>query len=92
MLSCPRVSIFNASRHHSPIFRDIQAHKAPQVLNLWRQLLQLIMVQPELLQRWQIAQVAGQVLDFIVAQIQPLQFGQSTDGFWQRLQQVLAQL
>lgn len=77
---------------HSPILGDIQADETVQILYFGRQLLQLVVIEPELLQRRQIAQVAGQVLNLVIAQVQALQFRQAADRLGQRLQQVLSQL
>lgn len=52
------------------IFWHIKANKIAQISNFRRQPLQLIVIQPKLLQRWQTSEVWWKFLDLIVTQIQ----------------------
>lgn len=77
---------------HSLVLGHVQAHELRQLPDVGRQPLQLVVIEPQLLQGGQPTEVDGQHLDLVVAQIEALQFGQLADGGGQCAQQVLAQL
>ena len=52
----------------------------------------LIMVQPQLGERRQAADVRGQLLDLVVAEIEPLEFGEAGEALRKVSNEVLSQL
>ena len=51
----------------------------------------LVMVQPELLERGQAADVRGQLLDFVVAEVEPLEFGETGEALRKVSNEVFSQ-
>ena len=52
----------------------------------------LVMVQPQLGERGQAADIRGQLLDFVVAEVEPLEFGEAGEALRKVSNEVFSQL